>query len=704
MSFRLYSAVVDSIGPFPWQARQLVWSLVQLAGVSPAQIILHVVNADSDPDIQASLKRLGVEVVPVDAYPNHPYCNKLQQLPSLASREFDEVVLLDCDVMVLEEPPSAKGGVIAKPVDFANPPMDILERLYAMAGLPITSATSDVDNALTVRANANGGVYVLARENFELLSLAWRRWADWCLERREIFGDKWIHIDQVSFAMAVTSEGIPFAEMDRRFNVPTHVPQPGELDCNPAILHYHRAVDTQQLLLPIEGLPRVNGAINRVNTEILAERRRNFDNKAFWSARYAVHPDLGSGVGSRGQTLARKQQLLSSVVSIIDAQSILDVGSGDGYTASVLPERVKVHAVDVAATSRELYLQSVPGGQWNCHDFSASAFDVDVDMVVCLDVLIHLSSGQAYQAFVKNLLSYGVPVLLSGFDAQPVDLGPMTYFQEPLSTTISAYGYIAIPVEAYRGLTAFIALPQQAEASSISTRDIQASTLIDAVPLVSEPLLLVEAIFRSRKMLGFFPDHLPRCIEYAWIVQQFSDDRPLSIVDAGAGVSVLPFMLSARGHHVITIDPHTMKRNEMAQDLWNEWGYLDYSLLDRRIQSQNISYQDTSDSLKLDAVVSVSVIEHLPYRIRKLWLEKACRQLVRGGRLLLTVDTVPFSRELWNYSEGQLVDPPEDHGSIDTLIQELSEVGFKVEHVEHATWLPKSRVGMARICASKVLA
>ena len=37
---------------------------------------------------------------------------------------------------------------------------------------------------------------------------------------------------------------------------------------------------------------------------------------------------------------------------------------------------------------------------------------------------------------------------------------------------------------------------------------------------------------------------------------------------------------------------------------------------------------------------------HLPAEIRRAWISLAGRQLVEGGKLLLTVDTVPFTDDL----------------------------------------------------------
>jgi len=680
------------------QAHYLVWSLTSLARVASTRIVLHVVKPDSDAEVLTSLRKTGVEIVAVDAYPGHPYCNKLQQLEALAPRDFEEVVLLDCDVLVLEEPPSAHGGVLAKPVDFGNPKIEVLTELFETAGLALKPAMTDIDHVPTAWGNANGGVYVIARDVFHELALAWRQWADWCLEHRHIFGEKWMHIDQVSFAMAIASADIPFAEMDRRFNLPTHVPQSEALDRDPAILHYHRAVDEQQLLLPVPGLSRVNRAIRSINEGIKAQRRIAFDNTAFWNARYALHSSLGSGLGSRGATLVQKQRLLKEVARILDPRSIIDVGCGDGHTAAALPGAISIHGFDVAASSRSSYLEALPHASWTQHDIAAAPPPVNGDLVVCLDLLIHMSAPEDYRAVIANLLCARAPVLVSGFDAPPVDYGPMTYFHEHLSSSIEAHGFIAVPVDAYRGLTVFLAVPP---GGSPTARDISDATLHEAVPLVAEPLRLLEALMRSRVTLGFFPDHLPRCIEYPWIVEQLSGLESLRILDAGAGVSVLPLLLADRGHHVITVDPHPVVRTRTPADTWNEWGFLDYSQLDARIRSLHMPYEDTAEDLEVDALVSVSVVEHLEQSVRRAWLAKAHAQLAAGGYLLLTVDTVPFTRDLWNYSEGKQVEDPKVHGSIEDLAGEIRHAGFDVKVVEHSVWLPRSRVGMARIKACK---
>lgn len=694
---RLYSAVVDPSGVFPMQAARLVWSLTELAGVSKDNIVLCVVG-DAEGSVRSSLERLGVELVQANPYPGHPFCNKLQQLEYLDRKDFDDVVLLDCDVLVLEEPPGSEGSVLGKPVDLGNPPVELLHTIFTEAELILEPAAADLDGVATARANVNGGVYVIDRALYSRLAQAWSRWADWCLDHLELFADYEKHVDQVSFALAVAAERLPFKELPRRFNIPTHLAQPEELDCDPAILHYHDAVDAQQFLMPVAGLKRINAAIEQVNSRLSSHRRESFDNATFWGARYATHPELGSGLGSRGEVLEQKRNLLSWTVEMLGASSIIDVGGGDGLVSEAIPQGVSVIALDVAASARDLYLERVPNALWLNHDICEAPAPGRADLTVCFDLLIHQADRARYDAAVSHLAQAGGSLLVSGFDAPPIDFGPMTYFHEPLSVSLRRHGHTGIPVDSYRETAVFLVLPER---TADVSRDLTDSTLGLSLPLVQRPSLLAQAIVRSRSAFGFFPDHLPRCIEYPWMLEQLQSSKTLRVIDAGAGVSVLPLLLADRGHEVTTVDPHPLVRNGTPRETWNEWGFLDYSELHPRILSEQVAYEDSAAKTDIDVVVSVSVVEHLPARVRRGWFEHASRQLVPGGRLLLTVDTVPFSDQLWCYSEGSLVEDPQVHGTVQAMLQELEEAGFQVVEVERSNWLPCSRVGMARISAQR---
>ena len=103
---------------------------------------------------------------------------------------------------------------------------------------------------------------------------AWERWARWLLDRLHLFGQvKRLGLDQVAMAMALTSEGMGWAQLDKRWNFPSsafwrHDPDLGP----PAGLHYHRAVD-QSGELNLTGVPVVDDRLVEVNTAIRQVRR-----------------------------------------------------------------------------------------------------------------------------------------------------------------------------------------------------------------------------------------------------------------------------------------------------------------------------------------------------------------------------------------------------------------------------------------------
>jgi 2-polyprenyl-3-methyl-5-hydroxy-6-metoxy-1,4-benzoquinol methylase/predicted SAM-dependent methyltransferase len=694
---RIYSAVVDPRGEFIYQAQRLVWSLTHFAGVDPENIFLHVAG-ESDFHIQKSLEQTGARIFGIQKHPSHLWCNKLQQLEHLSRVDCDNFVLLDCDMVVLEQPPLSD-SILARTVDLPNPSLPVLEDIFEAAGLRFELAKTACSGEATVRGNANGGLYVIPQKYFPKMAIAWRRWADWCLARIELFAEYLIHVDQVSFALALAEEMLPFKELAIVYNFPTHLPLSSDFDCEPKILHYHKAVDSAQRLTAIPGLPIANAIIEKVNNSWNAHARNHFDNLAFWNSRYVLQPDLGSGLGSRGGILSHKQQLLSRVVVATGCNSILDVAGGDGVVLSALKDLVGVQALDISPEAKGHYLKNLPQAKWRQHDIRIAAPVEKADLTLCLDLLIHMPTLEDYSAAISNLCQCEGALLLSGFNFPPADTGPMTYFHEDIMGSLARMNRPGIPIGGYRELT-LVWVPPVSPTNN--PRDIQADTLEASIPFTCDWLLLSESLACAKKLLGFFPDQMSRCIEYPWVVNQLKDKAGLRILEVGAGVSPLPLMLASRGHKVLTVDSHGIERKLEDSKHWNEWGFLDYSKIDSRISSVNKCYEAGIARGEIDAFVSVSVIEHLPQKVRKKWLLDAHNDLANAGILLLTVDLMPFSNSIWNRSEGQIIEAEEEHGTLDDLLGDIQNAGFEVQKVESSSWLPKSRVGLAMVMASKI--
>jgi 2-polyprenyl-3-methyl-5-hydroxy-6-metoxy-1,4-benzoquinol methylase len=213
----------------------------------------------------------------------------------------------------------------------------------------------------------------------------------------------------------------------------------------------------------------------------------------------------------------------------------------------------------------------------------------------------------------------------------------------------------------------------------------------------------MEIVDTSRRYLGFFTRTPPRALEYPWVLEQVDAASTQHVVDLGAGVSVVPLLLSERGHEVVTVDYSSKIVMNIPKEKWNEWGFLDYSLLRRNILSINADFSSIElQPSTFDVVYSVSVIEHMPASVRKATLSRAANILVPRGRIVLTLDLQPNSYRLWNLDRGKVVEPPDLHGTLDEFLTELEQAGFSVDTLQVLRFIPLAGADIALLCATKV--
>ncbi len=277
-----WSCVLDDT-PALWK-HFLVWiaTLLDCAAVSPDAIVVHHVTK-LRPDILALVTRLGVRTQPIPRFdPRSPHSNKISQCATdFGSAE--RVVLTDVDLAFLARPPieSILTPVAGKLVDFPNPPVEVLRDLFRHAGLAAPEAQImafvDLDGAAgafqTFPANYNGGFYVIDRSVLSQLGSAWARRARWLLDAGLIPARYAVHVDQISFCMAVHECGLSTRSLECAWNLPSHVEStPG--DAPPYIVHHHGHLDDGLGLLPLRPT-RHEDAIARANRAISVFLHRN---------------------------------------------------------------------------------------------------------------------------------------------------------------------------------------------------------------------------------------------------------------------------------------------------------------------------------------------------------------------------------------------------------------------------------------------
>lgn len=217
------------------------------------------------------------------------------------------------------------------------------------------------------------------------------------------------------------------------------------------------------------------------------------------------------------------------------------------------------------------------------------------------------------------------------------------------------------------------------------------------------PSILKNLIEISRNNFGWFTKHLPRSIEYPWIIHELGNVRYKKILDIGAGVSPIPIYLAEQGAQVITVDPHSnIRKIGVNQKSWTEWGFLDYSQINSSIKSFNKTIESmTFQNEFFDVIYSISVIEHVPTLIRQEIWKFVSKWIKSGGKLFLTIDLHPGSNSLWNFSEGKRVEEESIHGDIDKIINEIESLGFELITVKKKSNIPESKVDLGFLTFEK---
>jgi 2-polyprenyl-3-methyl-5-hydroxy-6-metoxy-1,4-benzoquinol methylase len=695
----IFSTLVDSTPKYEFQGLAWAWSLL-LAGVPSEQIVVHHTPHPSRGFISI-FADLGVEAKEVPPHPSgHLHCNKLQQLKHGTWSGADLVVLCDADLVWLDPHHLPRVQFAGKIVDRPNPPEDRWKEILGEAQLSALMVPVDVTKSpreRTPSTNLNGGLYLLDANLVIELAEAWDERVSW-LGRREALLDRYtMHRDQVAMALALLDLGVTPVHLDRGWNFPTHL-DPGILR-RPIVhiraLHHHDRRNQSGKLLPV-GVRWIDDAIKRANEGVDSMLSHFAAHPVFWDWRYRENPALGSGMGSRGDIAHIKREALAAAVAAHPDWSIVDLGCGDLEISHSLPV-AEYLGLDTSAQALEIAATRRP--DWRFADpYEIDDEDFRADVAICLDVLIHQDKDAA-DATVKWLSEHATRrIVISGFDEAPSPVSTV-HFDRPLREMLAErFGPVPLfPLARYRGVTMYAV--DVNDSPRTNPHDIDSAALSDVLPLVEHAHLLLELMDRSRSAFGFFPATVSRCIEYPWFLANLHDLTPTaSILDLGAGVSALPLALADRGFAVTTVDSDEKIRDPSDTRGWNEWGFLDYSVLDSQVTSVHGPFESARLE-RQDAIISVSAIEHVPASIRLAMLNRAVDLLAPTGLLLLSMDLVPGSNHLWNLREGIQVEEPGDHGTVTTVLDELESLGFDVDSVETRTTIPGSRTDLALVRA-----
>lgn len=419
-------------------------SLVRLAGVSPDRLLVHAMPA-CDPGQLKRLEARGIRVIHSKPFESsQAYSNKLVQLCTPELLEAEYVALCDCDLVFLAsiEDQFEAGAVRAKQADRAEPTSEVWTAAFEKAGRPLPAFDGMTFWTLqaTLWNHCDGGLYLFSRDMFAKMAPLWQKWEEWLANNSEVLGEQQTYSDLVAFVLAADEAGIRVSHLPVDLDMPTHHHTPAERPITgpPRVLHYHGMTDSSGHLRPT-GVEIIDKAVEQANDLIRATRRESFDNRSFWDFRYAHYQETGSGVGSRGAIGEYKAHILSEQIEPLGDTSVLEVGCGDLEVSGHLKVSSYL-GVDISSKAIETASEKRP--DWTFVVGDPTELQIEPrEIVVCLDVLIHQPTLEKHEALCKRLVELATKAVIVGaYNQEPWHTSEITFYYEPLSTTLRRLG------------------------------------------------------------------------------------------------------------------------------------------------------------------------------------------------------------------------------------------------------------------------
>ncbi|MDE0350311.1 MAG: hypothetical protein OXM56_11475 [Gammaproteobacteria bacterium] len=273
-----YSMVLDGHPLHPYQADTLAFTLERFGNVPAERIVAHCTDRVPQ-SVARELRLRGLTVIPIAPYLDGKYCNKITQLDHFTEAKpvAEGVFLFDLDVAVLSplDVPD-RNAVWGKIVDDTNPELELVQHVFRAAGVPLPEVVPcdwSPPRGNTIATNFNGGLLYVPLASGPTLRRCWRAWAEYLFEHDELLAapaDR-SHIDQISFAMALASEGLPYGHLNANWNFPGHYTRwPRSFDPERPLhaLHYHDCLDEFGLVAPTFSHRVVDEATERLNQAI----------------------------------------------------------------------------------------------------------------------------------------------------------------------------------------------------------------------------------------------------------------------------------------------------------------------------------------------------------------------------------------------------------------------------------------------------
>jgi hypothetical protein len=270
----MFSCVTENHPSWFPRVQNLVLSIRGFGGAHAEDpIVVNMVEGADDRFVEW-LERAGATVRVVDPVDSvHRYTNKMRMLEVADHSDFDVLVALDCDVVVLGEVDEflSTATIGGKPADCDMLTDREWRYLFEAADLPVPARTM-VTTSFGQRTYpyVNSGVLLVPHDLCGPLRTLWSRFE---LRLRDVYDrDRGLSLrrkyhDQLALACALEAGGLPLRALPVSMNLPTHIAvHPafhGQLE-DVRVVHYHTGLDRRGFVMASR-YPAVNRRLDRFN-------------------------------------------------------------------------------------------------------------------------------------------------------------------------------------------------------------------------------------------------------------------------------------------------------------------------------------------------------------------------------------------------------------------------------------------------------
>ena len=275
----IIGCVAENTPKYLSQALRLLQS-VRWFGGKIANVEFRICVVESiDPSFIPHFKRYGATIRIVPRFDvKSPVTNKIRFLQQEDIFEYDTVVLLDCDTIMVQDPSKylSEKVFMAKIVDLPTMPHDNFSVLYEFFGvsLPTQDCSCTVFGEPTI-PYFNTGVLIFPKSALSTLVPKWIDFTKKLVENIDLISGREHFCEQATMSIALTASGEQFKIFGNEMNFPTHLEDMKESpllhNADPYIIHYHSCSDSYGYINGVR-YPLVNSRINIFNEMLRKER------------------------------------------------------------------------------------------------------------------------------------------------------------------------------------------------------------------------------------------------------------------------------------------------------------------------------------------------------------------------------------------------------------------------------------------------